>query len=373
MPSALRLWLAGLVFGATVLPAAEAAAQDNRELERRVDEIVAQKKGVEAELAAYRGRPGVARIYRDTVAIAEGRIRIVTSPEFLLIARAAAPKADAFIHRRAGSQITQLQDLVFEVWADSLRRAQKGMILSPHTATGHLSERYLLSNATALARAIEEQAQWLLAGKGKPNVGTWLFGELPIDTTTNADWRALRLELISARQSVAKRCYAGNLRDCKVTLGLVVEADPTTTWYDSAARRTLVTETLKSGKLDRGAASRCMAGQDSDCVALLRTEPVMAQWASPPGSRRARMVLVQLALAMGGDGALERLAASADSPSAAIGAIARVPVDSVVAQWQRHAHDGGIESEIATPVIAITAMGWILIMGALSLRSPRWR
>ena len=85
------------------------------------------------------------------------------------------------------------------------------------------------------------------------------------------------------------------------------------------------------------------------------------------------MALVQLAIAVGGPGSLEWLMASDDSVSHAISALAKAPLDSVVSQWQRHAHDGGIESESATPVIAITAVGWMLAMGALSLRSPRWR
>jgi hypothetical protein len=32
-----------------------------------------------------------------------------------------------------------------------------------------------------------------------------------------------------------------------------------------------------------------------------------------------------------------------------------------------------VESESATPVVALTAAGWILLMGGLSLGSSRWR
>ena len=116
-----------------------------------------------------------------------------------------------------------------------------------------------------------------------------------------------------------------------------------------------------------------MAGHDEDCITLMRTSSALTSVANPPGSQRARTTLVQQAFEMGGAGALGRLMTSNDSTANALSAIANAPIDSVVAQWQRRAHDGGIESEAATPVIILVAIGWTVTLGALSLRSPRWR
>ena len=197
---------------------------------------------------------------------------------------------------------------------------------------------------------------------------------LPVDTSTNDDWRSVRLELVSSRAKVARRCYAGDLAACKVTLGLAEEADPVTTWYDAEDRRAAVAVGNRFEGLDRALSTSCLAGRDGDCITLLRTSLALQSWSSPPGSARARMTFARQALEMGGQGSLDRIAAtSPDSTTAAFGALANAPLDSVVAQWQRHAHDGGIESEIATPVIVLASLGWVLAIGAVSLRSPRWR
>jgi hypothetical protein len=373
MPSVLRSWLAGVVLTAAALPVVRAGAQDIPELERRIDASMSQHKDAIAALMAYRARALRPRVFPDTVALVDGAIRVLTDHEFLPLVRAAAPKAESFIRERAGAQSSLLRGTVFAVWTDSLRRTQHGMIVSPRVDSRETDERYLMATVQALADMLKAHAQWTLGGRGKPTLAKWLSGELPIDTTTNSVWRAIRLELVSTRTTIANRCYAGDIAACKATLGLVDEPDPATAWYDSATRRTFVEAARKLGHAEAAATSRCIAGRDNDCIALMRSDPALAEWSNPPGSRRARAALVQQAFAMGGPGALERLMASEDTPVSALSAVARAPIDSVVAQWQRHAHDGGIQSEIATPVIALTAVGWILAMGALSLRSPRWR
>ena len=374
MRSSVR-WLVvamALVAAGTAVP--RASAQDIRELERRLDAAVIERNAATAALTAYRaGVVVVPRTFTDTIAFLDGLVRIITSREFHQIAQDAGAQAEALIRHRAGAAVAPLRGTVFAMSTDSVRRAEHGVMIGEHVNGREANSANVFASGSAVARFLEVHAMRLLGTASKPVFDSWLFGGLPVDTTTNAEWRALRLELVSSPAAAAHQCYAGDLRACKVTLGLMEEADPTTAWYDSLARRNLIATAGKLTRIDRAAELACLSGRDAECIALLRTSPQLAQWSAPPGSGRARLALTQQAFALGAPAALVRLAASADTPSAALGAIAGAPIDSVVAQWQRHAHDGGIESEIATPIVAMSALGWIVVMGALSLRSSRWR
>lgn len=371
-----RAWawrLPGLALCCALVPLASAVAQSTAELTRRVDAAVLLRNEATAELEAYRRSHAVSRTFPDTVAMLDGAVRVLTSHELLPLVRAGAERADAFIRQRAGTRASLLAGTVFAAWTDSAQRAANGIIVSPRVDGHEIGERNSIAEARWVARVFEEYAQASLGTKDKPRFEAWLSGGLPVDTATNADWRSVRLELVSSRAAVAHRCYAGDLSACKATLGLTEEADPAVAWYDSATRRALVVAASKAGRLDQSLAPRCIAGRDVDCITLMRTSAALSEWSSPQASKRARTTLVQLVIAMGGRGALGRLAATGDSVPGAISALANVPVDSVVAQWQRHAHDGGIASEAATPLIALVACGWMLVIGGLSLRSQRWR
>lgn len=348
-------------------------AQDVHELERRLGaEVVVRDRAI-ADLAAYRRREVPPRVFPDTLAILGGTVLLVTDNEFLPLVRDAASLAQVFLVPRAAAGVSMLRGTVFAIWSDSIRRAEHGLIFSPRVNGREVDEHYLVAGASALAERLEMHLQERIGMGGKPLVGAWLAAPLPIIPATNAEWRALRLELVSSPASIAHSCFAGSLPACKVTLGLVEDADPATAWYDASTRRQLVAAATKEGILERRFAATCLAGRDTACITLVRTNQALVKWLTPPGTARARRTLVQQAFAMGPAGALARLARSNDLPPDALGAIAGGPVDSLVSRWQRHAHDGGIESESATPVVALGALGWIIAMGALSLRSPRWR
>lgn len=373
MRSVLRHWVALLAFGGTLVPIAQVRAQDARELERRTDSMVSMRISAAARLAAYRQLPVARRTYPDTVAMLDGAFLVITDHDLVPLVRAATARADEFVRHRT-ARPSLLKGMVLAVWTDSTRRQLHGLFGNLRVNGRPGSDEFILADPVSLGRAIVDRAQAQLSGKGGATLGHWLGGALPVDTSTTDDWRAVRLDLVSSRAKVSHLCYAGDLAACKVTLGLVEAHDPVTTWYDSATRRSAVYAVRRFGGLDRWLTTSCLAGRDSACIVLLRTSPSLQSWSSAPGSPRARVTLVQQAFAVGGPSALDRLAVSNDSSAAgAISALANAPVDSVVSQWQRHAHDGGIESAIATPVIVMASLGWVLAMGAISLRSPRWR
>lgn len=365
------LWRLIVAMAIALRPSAPAAAQDIREMERRVDALTVMRNDASAALLAHRARPGAARTYSDTIAILDGALRIVTAKEFVPIVRGAASRADAFIRDRAGARSALLGGTVFAVWVDSIRRAQKGVILAPRTDGHETAGQFIFASPEAIARALSMHALHVLGASGRPNLIGWIPG-LPVDSATGAVWRDVRLQLVSSRSTIARRCYAGELTACKAALGLVTEADPATAWYDSTTRRALVEEARWARRQWPRETAACLAGKDSTCVELLRTSPSSYQL-NAPGSAGARHALMQVAFDMGGPGGLERLSASEDTPTAAVSAIARAPIDSVVARWQRHAHDAGVESESVSPAVALTSTIWVLMLAAASLRSSRWR
>ena len=372
MPDMSPCAVAALLLGVIGAPY-RSGAQGTHELEQRLDAQVVVRDRASAELAAYRRREVPARVFPDTVAIMGGNVLLVTDNEFLPLVRNAASMAESFAVPRSGAAAAMLRGTVFAIWSDSIRRTEHGLIFSPRVHGREVDEHYLVASAPSLGLRLEMHLQEQIGMTGKPLFAAWLGAPLPLITATSTEWRALRLELVSSPSSVAHSCFAGSLPACKVTLGLVTEADPATAWYDATTRRELVRTAVRDGTLERRFAGTCLAGRDTACVTLVRNNQALVQWLTPPGTARARRTLVQQSFAVGPTGALARLARSNDLPAEALGAIAGAPIDSLVSQWQRHAHDGGVESESATPVLALGALGWILAMGALSLRSPRWR
>lgn len=359
-----------LATGGRTMPA---GAQDARELARRVDEAMALRARVAVRYVQLQGRRAAPRVYPDTVVALGGALRVVTSAEFVPVVRDAAARAEAFLRRRAGDAAPRLTPIVLAVWTDSIRRREHGLIVASRVDGHDLEGANIVADAPSIARVAEAIFQAQVGTDRLPAFAAWLQGSLPLDDATAREWRALRLELVSTRATIAHRCFAGDIAACEATLGLAPAADPATAWYDAAARRAVVADARASARLDAPAAAACVAGSDATCLALLRTSEALAGATLPPGSRGARIALVQEAIAAGGPGALARLATSADSPAAALEAMGGLPLDALVRRWQRRARTGGAESESATPLVALTAVGWILILGGVSLGSPRWR
>ncbi len=182
-----------------------------------------------------------------------------------------------------------------------------------------------------------------------------------------------RLQLVTSRSSVGHRCYAGDIDACKVTLGLTLEPDPVTAWYDATARRGIVHDAQHSAVLDRAASARCLGGSDAACIGLIRTSNYLVNVTASPAAPSVHATLVQQAYATGGTGVLQRLLANGTSPAERLSAAAKVPVDTLVAHWLRNVRTRGIATATFTPRIALIAVGWILAIGALALVSPRWR
>lgn len=198
----------------------------------------------------------------------------------------------------------------------------------------------------------------------------WLANDLPWDTAATSVWAPARLSLLSSGAAAARRCYQADIEQCRLALRLREPADPIVELYDASDRRRIVSridDEWRVRTLPTGAGA-CMAGDDAMCVAVLRQMEL-----PDPVSSAHRHQLLQVAIALGGSGAMERLILTPGTPEARLGAAARVGADSVMRAWIARIRSGRKSSDDMSPAIAGFSIGWILVFGAIALASSRWR
>jgi hypothetical protein len=92
-----------------------------------------------------------------------------------------------------------------------------------------------------------------------------------------------------------------------------------------------------------------------------------------PASLQARAALTRLAIQLGGSGAVERMLEGDREPLERLSVAARMPVDSLISRWQTSARTIRASSRDLSAEIVLGALFWSVALGALSLRSSRWR
>lgn len=200
----------------------------------------------------------------------------------------------------------------------------------------------------------------------------WAGNALPGPELTKSEWAEQRLLLVSARTAVGSRCYQGDLEACKRALLIEPAADPVMDWHDSTTRRQLVRRHgALARRIDVAATRQCESGSDSSCVRLLREFP--ERHFAEPAAGALRSAMLRHALAIGGDRAIERLLTASAEPAARLASAAGVPLDTLLRGWQRRVHDTQAPSEDLSAGITLMTLAWATGLGALSLRSSRWR
>jgi len=214
--------------------------------------------------------------------------------------------------------------------------------------------------------SLRDAALKVLLRATDPHFAKWLFAQLPVDTVPSLQWSQTRAELLSAF-AVGRRCYAGRMHDCRLALGITESADPVVELLDASDRRKLV-ESLREELWGRRGGEQCRSGVDTACIAVLRSNFVRA-----PISSRHRIDVVRLAMALGGAQSMERLLMTTGSVDERLAAAARMPTDSVLRRWVSRARNARKASDDMSLGIAASSLGWVLILGAMALRSSRWR
>jgi hypothetical protein len=127
-------------------------------------------------------------------------------------------------------------------------------------------------------------------------------------------------------------------------------------------------ESDRALRASRVGTERCLSGNDDACVAVLDLIDV-----GPLSSPFVRMSVVTHALTRGGTRAAERLIVTPGSTGDALAAAAAQPLDSLIADWQRHLGERSGTASNLPLSIAISSLVWIAICVFLALRSARWR
>jgi hypothetical protein len=376
-----------LVVAALACPIGQSFAQTMRQYEQRVDTLAQAWRRATAQRIEYGETHG--RDYRgfDTVTI--GPMRILTERSTDTLARRGAEFAVASLSPLYGRALDELRTHTLVVRTERatdtedttkafvmVAEARQGAAKDPSRfvlRSGREKERFpvvVAAEKELVAAVLRDAALKLMLAAADTGLGRWLFSQLPVDTVPSTEWTRARIDLLSSQAVVARRCYAGSVHDCRLSLGITESADPALDWFDAADRRKLV-EGIRKNDYNGGdpvATEACYAGSDSACVSILRSATLPT-----PVSSNQRINIVRLAISLGGSGSMERLLLTPGTVDARIAAAACVPTDSVVQLWVARARSARTVSDDMSPGIAASSLGWILLCGVLALRSSRWR
>ena len=365
-----------LAVGLLLLFATEGSAQ-TREFEARLDSMARVAERTSAALVAYDDSVNLASRMLDTAY--RGIPTVLAHGSLLRQTRSSAPRVVDSIAAIIGAARSNIAGHTFVARVER-RRSWQGTrdttpehvlsILQPN-GTELRAWRGTLDSAT-IASSLAHALSYAAFSASGPTFFAWAGNTVPGGEVTKSDWAEQRLLLVSARSAVGSRCYEGDLEACKHALLIERAADPIMEWHDSTTRRQLVRRHgALARRIDVAATLQCEAGSDSSCVRLLREFP--ESHFREPAAGALRSTILRHALAIGGEGAVERLLTASPEPAARLASASGVPIDSLLRGWQRRVHDTHAPSEDLSVGITLMALAWAAGLGSLSLRSSRWR
>jgi hypothetical protein len=358
-----------------------ARAQDLEAIGRRLDSLRGASAAVRAELNDYRRAHPATFRFADTMRIANGRMVLYFNDSVAGPARAGIQQADQIL-RQLGPAQEKIPPLIFSIVPDTAfgpfdaSADRKGLLNVRVHRPPHLDEPNRNSadpSPSSIASVIVVEATRQMASTLDPQFAKWMDAPLPLDPRLRGvtDWGLVRLDVVSSLSPLGKACVVGDMKSCRIFLGLDLVADPLRVWYDTAGRRRLVVKEHDNARYaSRAATDRCEAGDDAACMSVLE---LMGMGDQPPANAYVRQSMILYALNRGGDGAAGRLVSTSGSVSAALSAAANRPVDDLLAEWQKNVtHHGGSSTNLPFS-IALGSIVWIAVCTFLALRSPRWR
>ncbi len=367
-----RAWLAASL--SVVLSAHVSAAQTVPEYTKRVDSLTTVWR---AALAA-KVRDDSLRVRQlpaDTVRV--GNLVVLTD------------SAHAALSRETGALVSPALDAAYGSWAARMkthvlvvrRPAQRPTGTDSAIVQSGLVQKdgHVLMGVSAFATTEglstiwRRQAEEFLFQDFEPSFRDWLGPPIPSEPTTVRSLTQGRVDLVLSRSRVAHECALGAPGSCSKALGLVPVEDPAFGLFDEPQRVDMIKwYSFVLRRRDPSKYTRCVSdGNRAACDSLVRSIPTNA--VPTPVSGAVRLNFVRYALAIGGDGAFDRLALTNGTPGDRIAAAARLPIDSVVSRWQSNLMSSPSSSTSIDPLTAISSLFWAGLCGTLALRSSRWR
>lgn len=297
--------------GATVVEGQTLSSQS-----QRVDSLVAVWRATEARLQRFDDSVKVVRLANDTVL--EPPLRILVRPGLRDLAAAAARAAVDSVTQVARSATSRLGERFLVVSALDPSHDRHAVLVRVLEPSGR--ETFAASSAAEvdeLADALSTLALRVISSTIDPGFRAWIGEEVRWDSMSTAAWVYPRMNLVSMNTAPARACYDGDIQACSTL--------------------------LMGGRLER----------------------------PYPGGPRGS--LVRVAMQMGGEGAFERFALARGTPAERLTTIAQAPMDSILRAWHSRVRYARVPSSDMNFSIAAMSAFWIVVCGALSLRSSRWR
>lgn len=365
-----------IAVGLLVLSAIRGGAQ-TREFEVRLDALARVAQRTSAALVAYDDSLKHASRMLDTAY--RGNPTVLADRALVQDMRSVAPRVVDSIAAIIGAAQSSLAGYAFvarverrQSWQGARDTTSEHVLSIVRPDGAELRAWRGSVDAATIASSLGHALFYAAFSASGPAFFAWAGNALPGAELTKSEWAEQRLLLVSARTAVASRCYQGDLEACKRALLIERASDPVMDWHDSTTRRQVIRRNgALARRIDVAATEQCEAGSDSSCVSLLREFP--ENRFREPAAGALRSAMLRHAVAVGGDGAIERLLTAPPEPAARLALAAGMPIDTLLHGWQQRIHDTHAPSEDLSLGITIMALAWATGLGALSLRSSRWR
>ena len=346
-----------LVLG--VLAAPPAGAQDLDSLRVKLDSIAAEYRNAvavsRAEQESARSRAAAALAEPlDTAAV--GPFRIVARPRELATAvrhfRAAWTRAQPML----GEQALLVPGRTFLVSVSSPVPVFRAM-RDPEVRLRRW--RFGAVRAAAADAAIAGVVVELVPKSVQEWSGAGVFQE--------PRWPQVYRELATSAAIPARRCLEGDVAACLIALQLEPVRAGADSWYSPAHLRELALE--QAGFRSSPDRAACRGGSTPACLRLLPPG-----WIPPPLSTWSRAGFAQLALELGGDRALARLASDTSGTVAEhLQAAAGIPLEQLARDWRARVVSARPDVYAGAGVTLAATIFWSLLFVCLAARSTRCR
>jgi hypothetical protein len=332
---------------ALTLTASPTSGQTVEELRARVDRIAEVLEEIEQEKREQeRARNEELMSRLDTLRI--GRLLLITTPEY-------------------AEKIEDTARQQWEVVEPSLRLPGRGEVGEefvfyfglPYPPEPRIDE---------LEGSVEGAIGRELAARLDPDSS--FIRELPFQPLARGWSDAVYVALATADSRSARFCFLGDLDSCRDVLGLSDLSDPLSVWYAPEERRRLVERINWYGATDTWR-SCVEAGSDEACFEFLRTVQPEKRAPLPVEARR---MLLDVALAMGGEGTYARISTdNGSNVEERLAAAVGVEPDALIARWREAVLDVRPRTQTVSGWEGLSALAWVLGLAFLATRSSRWR
>jgi hypothetical protein len=362
------------------LTASPLRGQDIAQMQQRLDSTFREAMIARQTLLDYRATHPPTFRFSDSIVAFGGQIKVYFDSQLAAQVRAGFTVAEKHM-AELGQALERAEPMVFSVTPDSLfiPYAQRydqveGMNIRQHFAKYPQSptKNSVEEDPESIAYVFLRAASATVGAQSPSRIVNWVSGNIPIapDVDEKVDWASMRLVMVSSASHLGRSCYLGDIRACRVFLELDAVIDPIRELYDAPGRRRRVSyEEGLARRYSAAATDRCLVGNDDACVSVMQGMYGLTVLSSP----YMRTSVVIHALRLGGPRAAERLLLTPGKPADALAAAAKMPLDSLLKDWQAHLDESNAAGSNVPWAVAISSIAWMALCVFLALRGSRWR